>query len=401
MESSQDWLWAAAVFQTRSVRFIAAIYGLFIIPWQLGKTLSVELSWLEKMIVLINRLGIIFAQLSQDQPVKDSLLFLIAIFSVYWGLSTYSGYTLTRRGDPWLAVLPAGLGLFLIHVVHSAMMSKISYLGIYIFLSLILIARMTYLQRRQIWQENRSAVPPHISFDLIRFTIIAAFLIVAFAWTIPALAKTIPQANRLWRPVQDAWQERVSEFENAFASLRASMFAYSAVYGHTSTLGRGAPRDDTQIFTAKAPLDIPLGARLYWRARVYNFYEDSQWQSTLDSTSAFNPDGSDLPIEIGENLWTGRFTIISSVYITTLFTPAQPQWVSRSGQIEFAKNPDRTIDISSFSADPPIGYGERYEVDASIGNPTISQLMAAGSDYPEWIQERYLQLPETITPRTH
>ena len=82
---------------------------------------------------------------------------------------------------------------------------------------------------------------------------------------------------------------------------------------------------------------------------------------------------------------------------TTLLTPAQPLWVSRKGRIEYGKNPDDTIDISSFIADPPIEFGDQYEVDSTISDPTINQLIAAGTDYPEWILERYLQLPDSIS----
>jgi hypothetical protein len=39
-------------------------------------------------------------------------------------------------------------------------------------------------------------------------------------------------------------------------------------------------------------------------------------------------------------------------------------------------------------------------VQASPPNVTISQLRNAGTEYPEWIRARYLQLPDTITDRT-
>ncbi|MDQ3654383.1 MAG: transglutaminase domain-containing protein [Chloroflexota bacterium] len=44
--------------------------------------------------------------------------------------------------------------------------------------------------------------------------------------------------------------------------------------------------------------------------------------------------------------------------------------------------------------------GGSYRVVASTSTASPSDLQAAGSDYPDWVLDRYLSLPETITPRT-
>ncbi len=79
-------------FSPRSARFLAVVYGLFAVPWQLGITLPIEYSWTERMIILINRLQIIFSQLIYREPVRDSLLFLVVMFILYWGISVHAGY---------------------------------------------------------------------------------------------------------------------------------------------------------------------------------------------------------------------------------------------------------------------------------------------------------------------
>lgn len=259
---------------------------------------------------------------------------------------------------------------------------------------------MTFVHQNSQWQKSRTALPPHISLDFIRYAILAVFVIVVFAWTIPALAKAVPQANIAWQPVRSAWNHSINKFENAFASLKATVFTYTTVYSPISTLGRGSALTDTQIFRAKAPLTLPLGARLYWRARVYDHYDKGQWRSTLTDTLDFNPFRQELPVEPGIGRWQGTFSIISASNITTLFTPAQPIWVSRAGKVEYASNPDGTIDVTTFSAAPSLGPGESYEILASIGTPTIEELRSAGDDYPTWISERYLQLPGSLTERT-
>lgn len=57
-------------------------------------------------------------------------------------------------------------------------------------------------------------------------------------------------------------------------------------------------------------------------------------------------------------------------------------------------------DVEAVFSQEPVAEGESYLVTglASMADP--EQLRAAGTDYPAWVTERYLQLPETITDRT-
>ncbi len=47
-------------------------------------------------------------------------------------------------------------------------------------------------------------------------------------------------------------------------------------------------------------------------------------------------------------------------------------------------------------ADPDIPPGSTYQVTSSIPAPTITAMREAGVEYPEWITERYLQLPADL-----
>jgi len=387
-------------FSARLCGFFALAYGLFFIPWQLGMTLSAEFDWNERLTILGNRLQIIFSQVIGKEPVRDSLLFLVVMFALFWVISAHAGYVLARHGDAWQAILPAGLAMFVIHSFDPANKQRIWYLAIYLFFSLILVARMTFLHHQNRWQESRTALPPHISLDFIRYTILAAFMIVLFAWTAPALASALPQARKAWQPVRTAWYDTISRFENAFASLKSSLYIYAGVYGDTAVLGRSAALSDTQIFRAATPQNAPQDARFYWRARVYETYTNGGWESGSFPNYPFDPQATGLPVWEGAGRWMGRFKIMNAVSMTTLFTPAQPVWVSRGGNVKYALNSDNTVDIGGFDASPAVGPGETYEILASIASPSVAQMRQAGVNYPEWITERYLQLPKTITPRT-
>jgi transglutaminase-like putative cysteine protease len=86
--------------------------------------------------------------------------------------------------------------------------------------------------------------------------------------------------------------------------------------------------------------------------------------------------------------------------VQTFYVAPQPLWVSRPARADLAYNPDGTTDLSALHASPRLRAGQAYQVRSSISVATADQLRAAGTDYPRWVANRYLQLPPTITPRT-
>ena len=282
-----------SLFSSRTALILSSIYGTFVIPWQMGITLITErLEWTERLSILVNRLGVVIFQLVNREPVQDSLLFLILMSILYWVLGVYAGYTLVREGNAWKAAIPGGLTLFVIHTFDPLLTRRTIYLAVYLFFALVLVARLNYLQRQNHWRSSRTALPPHLGLDFIRFAFVAALAIVFFAWTAPALANALPAAQRAWRPVQKAWEGTKDQFENAFASLRPSVNLIQRYYGDTARLGMGNPLSDTQVFTVIPPGNLPNSSRIYWRARTYDTYEDGLWSSNASSSHQFeaNPE---------------------------------------------------------------------------------------------------------------
>lgn len=389
-----------SIFSHQTALTLGAIYGAFAIPWQLGLTLEGNPLWLERIQILINRLVIIVQQLANRDPVQDSLLFIVVMSILFWTLAIHAGFTLVRYGSAWGSILPTGFTIFVIHSFDALVTRRSWYLAVFIFFALVMVARMVYVQRQERWQTSRTALPPHLGLDFIRFAIVAALVIILFSWTVPALANSLPAAQKIWQPVERLWHETRDRFDNAFASLRTSVGIVSQYYGVSATLGRGTPLTDDHIFTVRTPDNLPPSLRLYWRARTYDTYDGGQWFSTINTAYQYNPDTDELPLSTDDGRWVGTFNIISAANLSTLYVPPQPIWTSESGQVEYALNPDGTLDISTFRAIPSIDPGEVYQAHSAINYATEIQLKSSGTNYPDWIKERYLALPETITART-
>jgi transglutaminase-like putative cysteine protease len=387
-------------FSSRLAGLFTILYGIFIIPWQLGTIMKDEILWPERLMILANRSGVIINQIVHQEIVQDSLLFLMLMIVLFWILSVSAGFTLVRLGNAWLAILPTGLVILIFHSLDPLIPRRVWYLVFYLFFTLVLVARMVYLHNQSHWRQSRTALPPHLGLEFLRITLLATALIVLLAWTVPALANSVSAADKAWQPVRDAWNISRDHFDNAFASLRSSSGVLSDYYGKSALLGRGNLLTDTQLFTVRTANNIPKDIRLYWRARTYDTYENGQWKSTKNKTQTYKPEDSKLTLPKNEGRITSSFEFILATNLTTLFTPPQPKWVSRNSLVELAENPDGTVDISTFRASPDLEPGQVYISQSSITHASIPQLKESGNDYPVWITDRYLQLPESITPRT-
>jgi transglutaminase-like putative cysteine protease len=390
----------ASQFSRRTVFFFGFAFGLFVVPWQLGIILSQKVDWSDRLYILLIRLGVIVYQLINHQTIRDSLLFLVLMSILFWVIGVSSGYVLVRYSDAWKAIIPGGLAMFVIHSFDPLVTRRAWYLAFYLFFGLVLVARMAFVHQHNRWQESRTVLPPHLNLDFIRFTLLFASIIVLLAWNAPALAQALPAAQKIWQPVRNTWTNTIDNFQNAFASLRSTVPELSPIYGNSATLGRGGPLSNKQVFTIHAPIDAPAGVRFYWRARVYDAYDNGQWYSTINTDHNYDPSSEEIILSSGVGRWEGYFDFTSAIYMGTIFTPAQPVWVSQAGQAQYVENPDGTYDVASFVAMPSIPPGKIYQVKSSLSAATVSQLRNAGTEYPDWIIKRYLQLPASVTPRT-
>ena len=388
-----------STFSPAVVRIFAFVYGAFTIFWQLGLTIGTGVLWPERMMSMGNRLLIILDHIFQQKPVTDNLFFDLLMGILFWTLSVYVGYSLTRHGNAWRAIIPAGITMIVVHTYDPYLAIRTWFLAGFIFLSLFLIARMHFIHLKYRWKNEGTYLPPYVSIDSLRLGLLTTVILVLFAWTVPAIASAVPQAEQIWLNATRPWMDVRNQLSNVFYSLQASVGVVTDFYGENLPLGRGNPLSDTTIMSIEAPPRPASNARYYWRSRVYDTYEEG-WSSTLPAVDFVSPDEFNLNLPEYDNRATSTFNITTVFPIQNLQTPAQPVWVSRPANAHFAVNSDGSIDLSHLKADPVLMSGDTYRVEASLTTASQKELREAGTDYPSWITARYLQLPDTITPRT-
>jgi transglutaminase-like putative cysteine protease len=79
--------------------------------------------------------------------------------------------------------------------------------------------------------------------------------------------------------------------------------------------------------------------------------------------------------------------------------PSETIWVSKNADMQTSLVSDGIKDITSWVATTSLSSGNQYKVRSLIADPSIEELRSIGTEYPAWVTNRYLQIPEEITPQ--
>lgn len=386
-------------FHKSIVRWIALIYTLFFIPWQLGLMLGRDISWLERLQSLWGRLQYSSTLFAGNQPVEDPLLFLTAMSILYWLLSLTAGYMLVRYAKPWVPLLLAGSIMFVIDFYHSFFGLRAWFDGGYVLLALMLVSRVYFMHSRKIWDDRGAVLDPEVGLNLGGTVFVSSLVLILIAWNFPLFIDALTPGTEVRERVQIAWTGLRNRLGNAVAGLSGTPVYEAAAYSNQLRLGTGGRLSDELVFTVEPSQVHPSGKRYYWRGYSYNHYSLGYWRSTLEYIDEVGP----REWEFNLPSWQGRrrvqFTFTPETRLQrTIFSPTYPISASRATRLLLA-NEVGVFDPLSLQSETPLRPGELILVDAYISVPSIKQMRESSTDYPEWISERYLELPNDLPPR--
>jgi transglutaminase-like putative cysteine protease len=387
-------------FKNIFVFIFALLYGLFIVPWQLVISMGGGSPWLVRLLDVGSTLNIAFVDLLGKEPVHYYLFFLTLMSIIFWVLSVFAGYTLVRNRNPWLTILPMGGLTLIIYIYGSAASLNAGYLATYLFLALILIARIFINEKQTQWGQTLVQVPDLVSFDFMRVTLIITVILVFFAWQFPIVMGVLPPFQEAWSKMTRSWEAVNVYFENAFAAVKPSAQLVRGYYDDFHSLGRGNSRSEDLFLVVNAPIRPSGVARYYWRARSFDLYLDGVWHNSDTETRISTPQDLDWKVPTYTGRWNTEIQVTTKSLIATLYLPVETVWINHPNKVISINNPDGSLDILAIHADPQLQAGSTYKARSFLGNFTLEELRQAGTDYPAWVTDRYLQLPPTITPRT-
>lgn len=376
------------------------VVGLAAVLYWVGQSpeIPAELSSAERIMAIGDNLWSWLQLLVGDQPARSNLVFLLQLGFLLWWLGYLSAWAVFREGRVWRAIIPIGLVLLVNTYFGPADLGI--YLAVFVVSALLLAVRSHLAEREIVWRLEGVRYAADIQVDFLRDGFLLALVVLSLALLLPNAASNGAMSGAL-EPLRTPWRQVQQEWGRLFNSLNYQGTAVGEpVFGNTLTLG--GPRDlGDQII-----MDVSSPQGRYWRAVAYDTFTGQGWLSTATVSQAI--DGS-------THVFTPRFQARSEVTQTitiqaptgnVLMAAGQPVRVSLKATADlFVIEPapgDRppVAEIAMLHRrDAALRPGDKYLAVSSLSQATVEDLQDAGRDYPAWVTERYLELPEDLSPQ--
>ncbi len=389
---------------------IAHLFSLIIgVAWSFRLTaglLPSDYTWLERWQELTFRLSRWYNQAVQGGVSHDNLMFILQMSVIVWVMGYLTLWFLFRSGKVWHAIVPCGLVL-VINLYYAPKDITFWFL-IYVLLSLLLVIRFNLFHQQNKWRTEGVFFQPDISFDFLRDGLIISALIIMLAWMAPPAIADTPE---FFEEFEGTWQDIQKNWNRLYADLNYRNTGRVGSFGQSLSLGGPRTLTDAPV------MDVNIqGEGRYWRATVYDQYTGIGWRNTDADSDSFGPSYNlPVPIFAAREAVTQTYTYYRDGG-TALYAINEPIALDRNAKATFNAVPPKYSvpsewptwqgdgfkpeGITYLRSNAAVDQGESYQVVSAVSRATVEQLKNAGTDYPAWITDRYLQLPANITDRT-
>lgn len=329
------------------------------------------------------------------EPWLSNFMFVSSLASLAWLLSYTGSWFVFRTHWAWGAVVPAGVAC-LVNIYYSPP-RLVFYFILYLLFALLLVVRMHVYTRQRIWRRAEVNYNLDVDLSFLRDGLLISVLALFLAWTVPVAAQS-PRLADFWESFQEPGEKVRTMWNRLFTSLNYQGRSTLVEFGRTMVLGGAVNLANIPI------LEVQVTEPHYWRAVAYDTYTGSSWINTdasevvlLANSRALSP----APYSAQSEL-TFTVSMLESGE-DLLFFAGQPLTSSMSARASLTYVPtsdgDRAMDVSMLSALSTLGRNQSYTISSLVSNATPNQLRLAGTDYPAWVKERYLQLPPRLPAR--
>lgn len=388
---------AKSRFSNRTAFFLALIYGLFVVTFLVGRSLPGDLEWRERIVDMVSRQLTWLGKAVTQSSSRDGLIFIVQTSGIFWFLGVSAAWYTFRNYRVWRVVLPSGLVLLSVIYYYFGPKPLVYFLALYALLALIYIARTYLTSQERSWKAASVRYEKGIRFSFLQASFLAALIALGVAWGLPAAGANAAVSDALgetgWN---DTWKGFQDNWTRLFASLRS--YGTTTTDPFRNTLSLGGPRtvNDSLI------MDIYVAERLpyvYWKAVAYDTYEDGQWSVTDSDQVLRLPDDGPFPVvdyALREQVTQKVINYVPNA--GTMYAAPDPVEGDRQMFVTWSREDSGKADIRTVQSRYVMRQGEEYSVTSDYSIADAASLRADSTDYPQWVRDKYLQVPESITP---
>jgi hypothetical protein len=371
-------------------------YGLTWTAFLVGQGLPGDLVWRDRMIALATRVSTWVYQAFTGGTGQDSLIFLLLLSALFWILGYNAAWNTYRHPRPWVAALPFGITLIVVTHYYTGPAPLIRYMGFYLLLALLYIGQAYVVKRERVWREERVPFDPALSVSVLRASLLLAVVVMVVAWAVPSTSSPSTSVSEVWQRVNTPWKTVEEEWRRLFSSVHAQRVEVLDPFSASLSLGGSSHLEETPVMDIEAP-NI---TRYYWRTSVYATYNGRQWDLPSGSVVSLAPGD---PAERGIGA-PSRQTITQTVtnYLPgrqLLVGASQPAAFGREVRALIRTSQRSSLELYRASSGLPLSAGDQYRVASRISLADAPTLRQAGTDYPDWVLQTYLQLPGSLPER--
>jgi len=374
----------------------------------------------------------------------DNHVFLFLLSLLMWLLAYYAAWAVFRRQQVWWAIVLWGAAL-LINMTYAPANLTI-YLLLFLLAALLLVVRTSLALYEQEWREAHVSYSSELIAGFLRTGLMIAIIVILLAWVAPVALASRP-LQPFWDKIGEPWRRFQEETSRIFEGLNYQNEP-PLVYLGDRRMWFGGPvsLEDTPI------ADVEAETGRYWRVMVFHEYTGDGWSNTDPDIILIGENEQDLNVPVLELRAdiTQTITVLRDWATTdALIAAAQPlqSGLPLRASVSFlsrlqpeAEEPTPTAEPTALpgratataraaaeagatdapSATPPpsptplppapgdpsaiysqrsLFAGASYQVLSSLTGVDQESLREAGTDYPDSIVPRYLQLPESLPER--
>jgi hypothetical protein len=332
-----------------------------------------------------------FAALLINPSAYDPLVIGLVWDVLIWFISGWAGWVIVIRKDALLAAFPAfmlSVGL----LAYSHRVSSVLY--VVMGATLFLLAVAQFDRRKEIWDVSGVAYPRRKGRQITNVALIITIGLVLFSAVLSSISI---RRIREW-----LIEQKASATQNTLIIQAAP--ANSAMAVTDKVLGQ--PRDF--LITSSPQLSehvvMTVSVRnlaalisdgqlppLYWRSASYDVYTGHGWSTSGTQTSSYQANQTIQPsyangtIPVEQDVFPVE-NLGGSVYAAgepvTVSLPSKAAWRS-PGDLFGLQAPGSTD----------------YRVYSLVSVADVNELRAAGQNYPDWVRQKFLVLPQGIPAR--
>jgi transglutaminase-like putative cysteine protease len=320
-------------------------------------------------------------QVLAGEAATDPTVFVLFLGATVWTSAYVGTFALSRSLRPWDAIL--FMGFCLVVNVSMALTNLIADLVVFSLSALVLLVRLHIVLLQERWDRNNIVPSGEMDWRLLRGGMTWTMVLVIMALVTPRVGAA-EVLNRAYSVFETPYRSVEAEWQRFFAGVSGPSRLRGVSFTDAIRLGQSPNLADQVVMT----VDAQQGR--FWRAIAYDFYTGNGWRTTeTDKVDKISP------TVLGREKFDATFEMLVPQQ-NLLFAANEP--VRASVPYQFQTGADKTYS-TALRAVRGGQASQKYTVTSYVSVADKAALRRASTTYPDYIRQKYLQLPSTLPQR--